>query len=384
MRRGSLPVRDPRHEQEVQMNRKRRAARLGSAVAIGLGVILAGTGPASAGDHAPKVSAPLAQGLAGPLQIDVGRDGKVLVGQGFSGTVSTVDRKGNVTDVFNEPGAEGVEYGRQWGSVVYTSTVAPPPGEAPPPGFVPSSTLKMRTLKGEVKVIADLLAYETANNPDGGNEYGIFGLSDDCAAQIPPEAPLLPYSGIVESHPYAVTDVNGGWVIADAAANAIFFVSTKGDIKTVAVLPPQEPVVITAEAATANQLPECVVGAEYVAEPVPTDVEVGPGGLYVSTLPGGPEDPSLGARGGVYKVNPWNGKVKQVASGFAGATNLAVTPWGAIYVSELFGGQISKVVGDHGVPVVQVPEPAALEWAHGKLYAGIGAFSNGQIVTIKV
>jgi len=365
------------------MTKKRRVARIGSAMIIGFGVIVAGAGQASAGGgHAPRVSAPLADGLAGPLQIDVGRDGKVLVGQSFSGTVSTVDRKGHVTDVFNDPGVDGVEYGRAWGSVIYTHTEAPDPEAPPPPGFVPKAELRVHTASGETKVISDLLEHETNVNPDGGQKYGMFGLSDDCAAQIPPEAQILPYSGIVESHPYAVTDVNGGWVVADAAGNAITFVSWKGDAKTIAVLPPQAPVVVSAEAAAANKLPPCTVGAKFVAEPVPTDVEVGPGGLYVSTLPGGPEDPSLGARGGVYKVNPWTGKVRKIAGGFAGATNLAVSPWGTIYVSELFGNQISKVVGDHGVPVVSVPSPAALEWFNGKLYAGIDVFASGKIVKI--
>ena len=366
------------------MNRKRRVARLGVAVAIGAATIVGGAGQASAGGgHAPKVSAPLAQGLAGPLQIDVGRDGKVLVGQSFSGTVSTVDRHGHQSDLFNDPGVDGVAYGSQWGSVVYTHSELADPSAPPPPGFVPKAELRFRSGKGEVKVIASTLDAETAKNPDAGQQYGFMGLSDECAANFPPDAGILPYNGLVDSHPYAITTVNGGWLIADAGANAINFVDWKGKVKTIAVLPPQAPVTVTAEAAEANELPPCVVGAKFVAEPVPTDVEVGPGGqLYVSTLPGGPEDPSLGARGSVYRVNPWTGKSKLIATGFAGATNLAVTPWGSIYVSELFGGQISKVVGDHGVPVVQVAEPAALEWAHGKLYAGIGAFSNGQIVTI--
>ncbi len=55
---------------------------------------------------------------------------------------------------------------------------------------------------------------------------------------------------------------------------------------------------VTKESAAALELPDCVVGVTYAFEPVPTDVEVGKDGyLYVTTLPGGPESPALGARG---------------------------------------------------------------------------------------
>ena len=234
-----------------------------------------------------------------------------------------------------------------------------------------------------MKVIASTLDAEQAQNPDSGQEYGLFGLSDECAALLPPDAGLLPYHGIIDSHPYAITTVNGGWLIADAGANAIKFVDWKGKVKTVATLPPQAPRDGLGRGGLGERAAPVRGRREIRGRARPDRRRGGPRWPVRVTLPGGPEDPSLGARGGVYKVNPWNGKVKMIASGFAGATNLAVTPWGTIYVSELFGGQISKVVGNHGVPVVQLPEPAALEWAHGKLYAGIGAFSNGQIVTIK-
>jgi hypothetical protein len=67
--------------------------------------------------------------------------------------------------------------------------------------------------------------------------------------------------GLPPSHPYVVASLGrGSWAVADAGANAILKVSATGQ--------------------------------------VPTDVEVGPlGQPWVSTLPGGPEDPSLGARG---------------------------------------------------------------------------------------
>jgi hypothetical protein len=123
-------------------------------------------------------------------------------------------------------------------------------------------------------------------------------------------------------------------LVADAAGNDILRVRADGTISTVAVLPPQ-PTVVTADAADALGLPDCAIGLTYNFEAVPTDVEVGRDGqLYVSLLPGGPEDPNLGARGSVYAVNPQTGATHQIATGFAGATNLALGPDGTIYVAE--------------------------------------------------
>jgi DNA-binding beta-propeller fold protein YncE len=95
----------------------------------------------------------------------------------------------------------------------------------------------------------------------------------------------------------------------------------------------------------------------------------------VTLLPGGPEDPSAGARGSVVKVHPWNGTVQTVATGFAGATDLAVSPRGDIYVSELFGGRISVVTRGSTEPVLwrEAPTPAAVEWSPRGIYATIDA-----------
>ena len=103
-------------------------------------------------------------------------------------------------------------------------------------------------------------------------------------------------------------------------------------------------------------LPDCVVGVTYAFESVPTDVEVGrDGSLYVTTLPGGPESPVLGARGAVWKVNPWTGHARKVAGGFLGATNLAIGKHGTIYVAELFAGQISVVKNGSAKPYLEPP-----------------------------
>jgi len=140
---------------------------------------------------------------------------------------------------------------------------------------------------------------------------------------------------------------------------------------------------ITAEIAAANGLPDCTIGLTYNFEPVPTDVEVAPNGtLYVSLLPGGPEDPSLGARGSVYTVNPRTGTTQKIAGGFAGATNLALGPGGTIYVSELFADRIAVVRGGTTVDTIALSWPAAVEYARGTLYASTNVFGNGAVVTI--
>jgi len=141
----------------------------------------------------------------------------------------------------------------------------------------------------------------------------------------------------------------------------------------------------------AGGVPGCALDKTYNFEPVPTDVEVGPDGmLYVSSLPGGPEDASFGARGAVFRVNPWNGNVKEIASGFLGAVDLAVDDECTIYVAELFGNAITKV-GRHGnQKVADVDGPGAVEYANGRLYvtAGNGFPNFGQplarVVTIRV
>ena len=141
-------------------------------------------------------------------------------------------------------------------------------------------------------------------------------------------------------------------------------------------------------------------GATFNFEPVPTDVEYdGRGALVASLLPGGPEDASLGARGSVVRITlhghhdrraskhamGWGrGHCGVVASGFLGATNVAVDPRGRIYVSELFGNQIS-VIGRGGArPLLSVPSPAGLEYSRGSLVASTDVFAAGNLVRIRL
>ncbi|GGC10389.1 ScyD/ScyE family protein [Cellulomonas carbonis] len=327
--------------------------------------------------HAASSPQTVVDGLAGPLSFDVTPDGTVYVGQAFAGLVTRVSRTGERTDLVATEGAGvgAVSYSR--GTLTWA--------ERTDEDFVVTSAVLVRRAADGSEQTVDVLAYEAGANPDQGNTYGIQGLSEECAASLPPEvAPfLLPYTGQVDSNPYASVTVGGTTYVADAGANAVLAVSADGEVSTAAVLPPV-PIEITAGFAESFGLDACVVGLEYWAEPVPTDVEVGRHGvLYVSSLPGGPEDGSLGANGGVFTVDPRTGDVDLVHRGFLGATDLAVAPDGTVYVTELFGGRLSAITRTGEVrTVAELTEPAAVEWQRGRLYVATGAFGDGSIVTM--
>lgn len=185
------------------------------------------------------------------------------------------------------------------------------------------------------------------------------------------------YTGMVDSHPYAVVSLGGGaWAVADAGGNDLLKVDRTGHVSLISVLPPQ-PLLITAGIAKDNGLPACVVGITYKFEPVPTDVERAPNGaLLVTTLAGGPEGPQNGNPGSVYVIGR-HGVPYRIAYGFAGATNLAVTPSGKIFVAELSSGWIAEVVNGRPRPVLYLPGVVGLEYANGGLYASTAPAVNG-------
>ena len=247
-------------------------------------------------------------------------------------------------------------------------------------------TLTIRP-RGGKNMVVDISAFENAHNPDQVNFYGTHS-TDPCVTDVLesiPDGPPVAYNGVLDSHAYSVAYAgNGAWYVADAAGNDILKVSKTGAISVVKVLPPQ-PITFTAESAAEAGFPPCFAGVTYNFEPVPTDIEVSGGKLYMSLLPGGPEDPSLGARGAAYRMNANGSNLTKIGSGFLGATNIAVGG-GSVYVSELFAGQVSKIVGGHGVPVAALPGPIGLEYSDGNLYAGViaGDTTPGSVVKISL
>jgi hypothetical protein len=130
--------------------------------------------------------------------------------------------------------------------------------------------------------------------------------------------------------------------VADAGGNTVLRV--RGDqVVDVWVLPPvlQEVTaeglaLINQELPPDGQAPDCLVGLEWAGNPVPTSVTVGPDrALYVTTLPGFPEQPGTGK---VFRIDPSTGQVTVWADGFTSAVDLSFDPRGTAYVAEIFGG----------------------------------------------
>jgi hypothetical protein len=339
------------------MHTPRRTVALAVLVGTGLAAVT-GVGAASA---APATRAAethqLPGDFVGPLQFAV--DGRqIYVADSFA---SKLYRLGDTTPIASGPAPSqnpmesgdlaGVD--ARHGRIAYTTNE----------GDHKNTYLNLLE-HGHSRVVANLGAYERLYNPDKVNRYGVENprkVSDQCKAEITKAGVPVSYRGDKDSHAYAVKSLDdGSWLVADAGANDILRVSRDGHIRLVAVLPPQ-PVTFTKEIAGQLEVPSCV-GITYRFEPVPTDVETYRGQAFVTTLPGG-----AGGVGSVYRVG-WGGHPVKVATGFQQATNLAISRDGRLYVVQL--GQGVFLATSHGpVKVWDLKGAAAVEWAHGKLYA---------------
>lgn len=335
------------------MHRTTRLTAACAALGLAAAGVAAGTTGASAA-VAPRTV--VASGLVSPLSAGITSTGAAYVSQDFVGSLVKVRPGHKTKTVYQAPKGYGLSAVSVRKGVVTFSVVGK------------QKLIKQRSKAGRVTTLADVGAYEANNNPDAGVTYGFRAIKPGCAAKFPKGFPVK-YQGAVDSNPFATAEGFGSTWVADAGGNDILKIDN-GQISTVAVLPPV-PIKINAKAAKANHVPACAVGLKYWFEPVPTDVEARHGQLYVSALTGGPENNSLGAKSRVYTISPVNGQPKLLATGLAGAVGLAVSPGGDVFVSELFGGQISRIRDGSSVPHVfrVAKQPAAVEWSHGTVYA---------------
>lgn len=329
-------------------------------------LVLTAVAPATAAADAPPTEV-IQEGFVSPLKLALDLDGTKYVADSFAGALHRISWRGESTVPYTAaPGTELSAVSAFAGTVYFAERIGDMES-------VQSAVLKTMDRRGRVSTVADLLAFEQRENPDAGQHYGFSDLDPACEALLPPGVPVDD-NGLVDSHPYATLGTPLGTVVADAGANALLTVDRRGTVRTLAVLPPQR--VTVGDWGVGLGLPTCAIGHPFDFESVPTDVELGPDGwLYVTLLPGGPEDPSAGARGSVVRVHLWRGTVETVATGFAGATDLAVSPRGDVYVAELFGGRISVIPRGEATATTfrEVSTPAAVEWSPRGLYATVDA-----------
>src|ERR1700733_9560069 len=168
----------------------------------------------------------------------------------------------------------------------------------------------LRLLSGGKSRVVDIAAFAAAH-PQSPSSLG----------DIPGEAPY-------DSDPYDVVAYRGGWVVADAGANDVLYVSATGRVSMLARFP-----------AVAEQLPAGVLGnpapITVEAQAVPTSVAVGrDGALYVGLLRGLPSDPGTSY---IYRVVPGHDPVIW-ARGLTSVTAIAFDRQGRLLATEFNTG----------------------------------------------
>ncbi len=362
------------------MGKFRRAAQ--AAVAV-TGLVVAGalvvppTAVAAKGDP-PSAVRVIARGLDGPFGLDSHGRGFV-VAETATGKVTKIDRRGRQRVLVPDaPGVAGVAAGRHR---VFSVLGGPnEEGEPAAGAFPPSSVLRTNLRTMRTVAIADLLAYELKNNPDGQVQF-VDGKPVETL-----------------SNPFAVTKYGRGLLVADGGANAVLRVNPRtGKVRTFFVPP------------TVKDVPACLEDGAQAnpgtegCDPVPTGVTVAHGSVYVSTL--GAEVPGAGR---VYKLNRKTGRVQRVWKGLTAPTGIAVGRDRSIYVSQVLEGapegdgppppgfdpaevgQITRIARSGRRSEAQVTMPVGLLVRGGHLYSTawsiaffLGINDAGQVVEVK-
>jgi hypothetical protein len=274
--------------------------------------------------EAPEV---VASGLDNPRGLDVSRRGTVYVteaGRGGSGPcisgemgTTCAGASGAVTEIRHgdqrrvldglpslapQPsgdraiGPSDISL-RSWGGAYLTVGLAQSPAAREQLGDLGPAFGLLYSVSpfGHVRAVADISAYEAANNPDQGAR---------------------------DSNPNSVTSKSGRIFVVDAGGNSLLQVQRSGAISTVAVFP-----VRLLPAPPGSGLPDPVE-----VQAVPTNVVVGPDrALYVSQLTGFPFIPGA-AR--IYRVVPGS-EPEIYADGLTNVTDLAFDRHGNLYAVEI-------------------------------------------------
>ena len=344
----------------------------GTAALAGTPVQASATGQA----RASAADDVVAEGLNDPWSLSK-VDGDLLVLETGAGRVLRIDKHtGRTRTIVDELGPYTAS-----AAVKVRGKYAIVTGEASEPGPVPGSSVLIAASGGTPTQLADLLAYELDNNPDGQTQFGPGGEPLDAL-----------------SNPFGVLTnrANNGFVlVADGGANDVLRVNRRGVVSTFFVPP-------TVNTGACEGLPnndENTVGCDAV----PTGLAYGPDGtVYISALTA-----EVPGEGRVYVVDRWTGDLERVYKGFTAPTGVTVDQEsGTFYVSELLEGapagdpgpgfdpstvgQVVKVRPGGARSYAQVTMPIGLTIAGGELYstawsvAGLflGQGGLGQVVRV--
>jgi hypothetical protein len=353
------------------------ALALGAMASLTVAQVATANGDGGSGAPPEPVTV-LTSGLDGPFGLRVDGD-YVYVAESGSGEITKVNRwDGGWTSTL----VSGLQSPHGVDVIDYQLAIATGGSDVPDASIQGDASLLAAWFHQPAYTVADLEAFELANNPDGQTQF-------DPATGAPLDT---------LSNPFSVLEHKGadgtGWVlVADAGANAVLSVSPTGVVTPFFV----PPVITTGACAGAPNNDPASAGCDAV----PTGLAYGPGNsLYVSMLSA--EAPGEGR---VYVLDATTGAVRDVITGLDGPTGVAVAPDGTVFVSEvLFGapagpppagfdpssvGRIVRIAPDGTRTAAAVTMPTGLDYVDGTLYASawstaafLGIEDAGQIVTV--
>lgn len=324
---------------------------------------------------APVAPVLVARGLDNPRQLDLTRDGVLIIaesGTGGSKCTTVVDEDGveetscigttaAVSAVWSPSTAKGVTArpvvtgllsqaapngsgatgndgasARSLDRIHVAKDVDIPPGVTGLPAWQAGKLLRA-TAGGRPSVVANIRAFETARDPD---KQG------------------------AESNPYAVLDLGSRVLVADAAGNDILSVDSSGRISVFKVLPNVR--------GGACDTRENQGG--FFCDPVPTSLtRSADGDIIVSGL-----GSLVSGAGRVWELDDLTGQIQRTWTGFTGVTGAAQDKAGNLYVSELFNGRVVMVPRTGARATVAVPSPAGVVAdPAGNVYVSANSLSPG-------
>ncbi len=297
----------------------RRAARVRTVAIVAAIAALAITPTAAAAHNPPK------QNLTGPaFGLATARDGSLLVADSGAGIVRI--RKGAGSLVTALPGVTDVSPSPAGHGRLFAIT-----GAGDDATGQPASAWGFYTVRGgKAKMVANLLDFEKANNPDGN---------------LAPDG--------IDSNPFDVEAISATRaVVADAGGNDLLIVDKWGHVDWIAALPQElvstDNIKAVLGCPTPPPLPPelagvCSLPPMIPAQPVATSVAIGPNGdYYVGELKGFPAPTGMSR---IWKIKhgtrhamcgtDGETRCKVVADGFTSIVDLELGRNGKMYVTEL-------------------------------------------------